>query len=69
MGTKLRLEIVIILPHCGKGFRGALKLPQRVRAEPGRQTFLKHLWPENEVWERLNSLNRLLADLGAQHAF
>ena len=25
--------------HCGWGPRGALKLPQRVRPEPGRQTF------------------------------
>jgi hypothetical protein len=28
-----------------------------------------HLWPENEVWERLNSLNRLLSELGTKHAF
>ena len=47
-----------------RGSGGALKLPQGVRAEPGRQTFLMHLWPENEVWERLKNLNRLLAELG-----
>ena len=52
MGTKLRLEIVIILPTAARGFGVALKLPQQVRAEPGRQTFLMHLWPENDVWER-----------------
>jgi hypothetical protein len=52
-----------------KGYGGVLKLPQRVRAEPDRQTFLMHLWPENDVWERLSSLNRLLAELGAKHAF
>ena len=69
MGTKLRLEIVIILPAAARGSGGALKLPQRVRAEPGRQMFLMHLRPENEVWERLNSLNRLLAELGDKHAF
>ena len=69
MGTTLRLEILIILPTAARGSEGALKLPQRVRAEPGRQTFLNHLWPENEVWERLNSLNRLLAELGEKHEF
>ena len=69
MGTKLRLEIVIILPTAARGSGGALKLPQRVRAEPGRQTFLMHFWPENEVWELLNSLNRLLTELGANMHF
>ena len=34
-----------------KGSGGALKLPQRVRAEPGRQTFMVILWCENEIWE------------------
>ena len=56
-------------PHVRLGVWGARKLPQRVRVEPGRQTFLMHLWPENYVWERLSSLNRLHADLGAKHAF
>ena len=30
-----------------RGFGGALKLPQRVRAEPGRQTFSDAFWAEN----------------------
>ena len=51
------------------GLGERLSFPQRVRAEPGRQTFLMHLWPENEVWERLNSLNRLLAKLVANMHF
>src|SRR5208282_5367820 len=34
-----------------RGSGGALKLPQRVRAEPGRQTFMAILWCENEVWK------------------
>ena len=29
--------------HCGYGALGGLKLPQRVRAEPGRHTFLVHV--------------------------
>ena len=33
------------------GSGGALKLTQRVRAEPDRQTFLVILWYENEVSE------------------
>src|SRR5208282_6069899 len=37
--------------NCARGPGGALKLPQRVRAEPGRQTFMVILWCENEVWE------------------
>ena len=28
-----------------------------------------YLWPENEVWERLCSLNKLLAKIGAKHAY
>ena len=34
-----------------RGSVEALKLPQQVRAEPDRQTFLVILWSENEVWE------------------
>ena len=50
----LRLETVLFPgPTVARGFGGALKLPQQVRAEPGRQTFLVHLWPENEVWGAL----------------
>ena len=51
MGAKLLIEIVIVLPSAARRPGGALKLPQRVRAYPGRQTFLMHLWPENDVWE------------------
>jgi hypothetical protein len=33
-------------PTAARGLGGALKLPQQVRAEPGRQTFLVILWSE-----------------------
>ena len=38
-------------PSAARGPGGALKLPQRDRAEPDLQTFLVILWSENEVWE------------------
>src|SRR5208282_4103899 len=46
--------------------RERLSSPSGVRAEPGRQTFLMHLWPENDAWNRLISLNNPLAELGAK---
>jgi len=48
---------------------GVLKLPQRVRAEPGRQTFLVHLWPENEIWEAPKLSQQFRAEPSAKHAF
>ena len=47
-----------------RGPRGALKLPQRARAEPGRQTFLVILWYENEVWEAPKLSQQVRAMLG-----
>ena len=67
MGTILRLDIVIFIPTATRV--SALKLPQRVRAQPCRQTFLMQLCPDNDVWERLSSLIRLLSELCAKHAF
>ena len=51
---------------------GCLGSAQAPPAGPGGArppNVFMHLWPENEDWERLNSLNRLLAELGAKHAF
>ena len=51
------------------GLGERLSSPSGSGRSPAAKRFLMHLWAENEVWERLNSLNRLLAELVAKHAF
>ena len=55
-----------IAPTVLGGLGGALKLPQRVRAEPGRQTFLVMLWSEIEVWEAPKLAQQIRAEPGRQ---
>ena len=52
--------------HCAMGPGGVLKLSQRVRAEPGRQTFLVILRSENEAWEAPNISQQVRAEPGRQ---
>ena len=56
-------------PTVARGPGGSLKLPQRVRAEPGRQTFLVHLLPENELWEAPKLSQQFRAEPSAKHTF
>ena len=51
-------------PCCAMGPGGALKLPQRVRAQPGRQTLLVILLSENEVWEAPKLSQQVRAEPG-----
>jgi hypothetical protein len=53
-------------PTAASGCGEALELPQRVRAEPGRQTFLLILWSENEVWEAPKLSQQVLVEPGRQ---
>ena len=52
--------------HGGWGPGEALNLPQRVRAEPGRQTFFGILWSENEVWEAPKLSQQVRVEPGRQ---
>ena len=71
-GKRLLLRLECSLPlctNCVRGPGGALKLPQRVRAEPGRQTVLMILWSENEVWEGPKLSHQVRRSPAATHAF
>ena len=57
-------------PHLRlEGLGERLSSPSESGRSPAAKRFFMDLWPENEDWERLNSLNRYLAELGAKHAF
>ena len=52
-----------------RGLGKRLSYPQRVLAEPGRQTLLVILWSEIEVWEAFKLSQQSGRSPAAKHAF
>ena len=55
-----------VATFAARGSGGALKLPKRVRAEPGSQTFMVILWSENYVCEAPKLSHQVRAEPGCQ---
>jgi len=56
-------------PTAALGCLGSAETPQRVQAEPGRETLLVIMWSENEVWEAFKLSEQTGRRQAAKHAF